>query len=271
MKYGIGSYCTTWAIGVPGFDAPENPLSPGGLLTLAKEKQILLVQIADNMPLQNLTEPELDELATISQAHGITVELGMRGSDPDLLLRYLHIAKKLSASLVRTLLTEKDLAICKTHIQAVLPAYTAAKVTLAFENHGLHTTKMLADFIHSFHSPYVGCCLDTVNSFGSLEGPDLVVQNLAPYTVNLHLKDFIIQRHPHQMGFEIIGASLGEGRLDITGIIDKIQQEKAMVSENMPTLILENWVPWQGNIEDTVLLETAWLDKGLVRLQQLFV
>ena len=57
--------------------------------------------------------------------------------------------------------------------------------------------------------PYVGICLDTVNSFGSLEGPEVVIETLAPYTVNLHIKDFDIRRTDHNMGFTIFGTPAG--------------------------------------------------------------
>ena len=97
----------------------------------------------------------------------------------------------------------------------VLPVFAAASVNLALENHGLHTSRELADLLRGIGNPVLGCCLDTVNSFGSLEGPEQVIRNLASHTICLHLKDFVIRRHPHQMGFEILGAPAGQGRLDI--------------------------------------------------------
>jgi sugar phosphate isomerase/epimerase len=68
----------------------------------------------------------------------------------------------------------------------------------------------------------VGICLDTVNSFGALEGPEAVLEARLPYTINLHVKDFVIRRHTHQMGFGIEGAPAGEGRLDIPAVLGRV-------------------------------------------------
>ncbi len=36
-----------------------------------------------------------------------------------------------------------------------------------------------------------------------------------PFTVNLHVKDFIIQRVGHQMGFTVTGTPLGKGMIQL--------------------------------------------------------
>ena len=78
---------------------------------------------------------------------------------------------------------------------------------------------LLADIVTSIDSPNVGICLDTVNSFGSLEGPAVVVEALGPYVVNLHVKDFSIRRHDHNMGFTLTGTPAGQGQLDLPWLL----------------------------------------------------
>jgi sugar phosphate isomerase/epimerase len=244
-------------------------MSAEALLDIASQLGVNRVQFADNMPLHHLDAATLKRLSNQAKQCGITLELGTRGSNPLLLLQYLEIAVILDAKLVRILLTEPDLEICRADLSEVLPAYAAIDVKLALENHGLHTSGELADFIRGMNSHALGCCLDTVNSFGSLEGPEQVIRNLAPHTINLHLKDFVIRRHPHQMGFEILGAPAGQGRLDIPRLWDAVKTASSRADRPDPGVILESWVPWQTNIADTIRLERQWLVESLSWLRAL--
>jgi sugar phosphate isomerase/epimerase len=118
--------------------------------------------------------------------------------------------------------------------------------------------KDLAAIIKRFESPYVGVCLDTVNSFGALEHPEQVVSELAPYVLSLHIKDFDIKRIESKMGFSIIGSPAGEGRLDIDGIIEQVRK----CGKN-PNIILELWTPFCENIENTIVIEAGWALKSI--------
>ncbi len=101
-------------------------------------------------------------------------------------------------------------------------------------------------------------CLDTVNSFAALEPPDVVVKTLAPYTLNLHIKDFEIERIGHELGFSIIGRPAGEGRLDIKWIVNCIKEKK-----RDPNAILELWTPFTENLDKTIQLENRWAEKSI--------
>jgi 3-oxoisoapionate decarboxylase len=269
MDVGIGSYCLTWAIGVDGYPVPENPMTETGLLELAAQLGVKRVQFADNMPLQHLDVATLKRLSSRAERAGITLEVGTRGSDPSLLMSYLDIASNMKAKLVRTLLTEPDLEKCRADLEQVLPAYSSAGVAIALENHGMHTSGELADLILSMDTRFLGCCLDTVNSFGSLEGPGQVIRNLAPHAICLHLKDFVILRHPHRMGFEITGAPAGQGRLNIPLLCAAVKSAAASAGRPEPGIVLESWVPWQGSTAETIRLERSWLEKSLDWLRAL--
>jgi len=276
MNIGIGSYCLTWSIGVNGWPLPACPMQAIDLLDLAISAGADRVQLADNLPLDKLTTQALHQLADKAEKSGMPIEIGLRGSEPERLLEYLSIAGTLKAGLVRTLLTERDLGICREHLSSVLPLYAAAGVTLALENHGLHSSSELAGLIDGLRkgmaateAALIGCCLDTVNSFGSLEGPEPVIRNLAPLAVNLHLKDFTIRRHTHQMGFEIIGTPAGKGRLDIPALLKTVRESAWAAGRQAPGIILELWVPWQGDIDATIHVERQWLAESLEWLHEL--
>ncbi len=264
MKLGIGSYSLAWATGVAGYDKPASPLTALGLLLKAAENDISLVQIADNIPLHTFSSIQMDEIKTAANSLGIELEIGTRGTEPSHLQQYLHIAEHLEAKLLRTLITVSDVNEAMQHIVQILPAFEKAGVSIAIENHGLHKTWQLAGLFDAIDSPWVGCCLDTVNSFGALENPDRVITELTPYILNLHIKDFEVTRVDHQMGFEVLGTPAGCGKLNINELLQTIRSHG-----KHPTAILELWTPYTRTIQETVELEDTWFNQSLAYLKAL--
>lgn len=262
MKLGISTYSLTWSIGVPGYPAPRKPIGAIDLLDIAHSNHIKLVQIADNLPLHHMTDAELLSLKEHADLLGIEIEVGTRGTDPGHLLLYLRIAKLLGSTLCRTLILDENLTKPARELQEVLPLFEASGVRIAVENHGLHTTKQLASLFDGFDSPFIGCCLDTVNSFSALDSPQTVIRELSPYVINLHLKDFDITRVDHQMGFMVLGKPAGYGKLDIDGLLRTVRH-----SHRDSNVILELWTPFTETVEKTVALERQWLDESLQYLQ----
>ncbi|CAI6052093.1 sugar phosphate isomerase/epimerase family protein [Cohnella sp. JJ-181] len=258
MRWGIGSYSLTWAVGVPGYAPPKRPLTAAGLLELARDHGASVVQYADNLPLHLLSGSAQDEIVKLANDWGIGIEVGLRGTTPDALRGYADIALKAGSPLVRTLITEPDIGLSYPEIEAVLPFYEKNGIVLAVENHGLHTTDQLVRLFRHFDSPSLGCCLDTVNSFGALESPDSVIRALAPYTANLHVKDFDIRRVDHQMGFSVLGTAAGQGRLNWA-----LLREALQASRWEPNWILELWTPFAGSVERTIDIEKEWFEESI--------
>ncbi|MGG1515614.1 sugar phosphate isomerase/epimerase [Paenibacillus oryzisoli] len=263
MKLGISSYTLTWSVGVPGYPPPLQPIDACGLLTIAREEQVALVQIADNLPLQAKSDNELLQLRRRAEEINIELEIGTRGTDPDHLRRYLQIARLLNSKLVRTLITTSDLSVAARDLAEIEPEFAHEGVLLAIENHGLHTTNQLIGLFQQLNSAHIGCCLDTVNSFGALEDPQRVIDALTPYLVNLHIKDFDIQRIDHQMGFSLLGTPAGAGRLDLNYLFGRIAEYG-----KTPTAILELWTPYCGTTENTIRKEHAWMKESLSNLRK---
>ena len=253
MKVGIGSWTYPWAIGVKGYP-PRDPLTAVGLLERARTLGAEVVQIADNLPLDAGSPAPLREAAA-----GITLELGTRGTDPEQLLRYLEYATALGARLLRTLPGGNG---DEQRLREVLPEFERHGVVLALENYELLPAAELARLVQRLDSPWVGVCLDTVNSLGALETPAYTIETLAPYAVNIHVKDFDIARVPHKMGFEVTGRPAGRGRLDLRSLLDHVR-----VHGRDPNLILEQWPPLCGSLEDTIANEAVWAHTGLKYLK----
>jgi sugar phosphate isomerase/epimerase len=258
MKLGIGSYTFAWSIGVPAYGVPADPVTAFDLVRIAADNGLSLVQLADNVPLHRWTADELERLRREASAVGVSLEVGTRGTEPALLREYLAVASRLGSPFVRTLATTPDLGLARQQLLEVLPEYEAVGVAIALENHGLHTTKQLTRLFDDVGSPLLGCCLDTVNSFSALDAPDRVVEDLTPYILNLHLKDFDISRVDHQMGFVVLGTPAGSGKLNIPKLLSAVR-----ASGRRPNAILELWPPYRGTVDETVALEREWFAQSM--------
>src|ERR1019366_6785840 len=104
MRLGISSYTFVWAIGVPGYPAPAEPLTPAALLDRA-----------------------------------VGLEIGTRGCTPGHLLRYLDLARRLNSPLVRVVLDAADDRPSPDEVVArlrqIAPEFERAGVSIAIENH----------------------------------------------------------------------------------------------------------------------------------------
>jgi 3-oxoisoapionate decarboxylase len=110
----------------------------------------------------------------------------------------------------------------------------------------------------------VGICLDSVNSLGAGEGLHEVVDRLAPFTINLHLKDYLIRRVWHKMGFVVEGVPAGDGMLNIPWLKGEIERHGRCTSA-----ILELWTPPEQELTATIAKEKAWVEKSIAFLQGL--
>ena len=262
FRVGISSWSFPWAVGVPGYPRPAQPLTAPDLIRKTAAFGLDLIQIADNLPLHELSEGELVDLVALARRAGVEIEVGTKGVEPDRLGRYLEIARICGAKLVRTLthseVNRPDLGQVAAWVRQVLPAYEEAGVALALENYERHTAGEFAALVRQVGSLNFGICLDTVNNLGALETTAQVLDELAPYVLSLHVKDFEIRRIPCGMGFTVTGAPAGAGRLDTRGLLAEIRRHG-----RDPHLILEQWPPFLGGLKETIEQEAAWAAQGV--------
>lgn len=268
MKIGISTYTYTWSMGVPGYDRPKEPMSAVDLLKQTHKMGINLVQLCDNLPLHDLSAEELRAVKETAEELNIKLEVGTRGVEPEHLRKYLHIANYLKSDILRIILQKNNGYVhieeaCQL-ISEVLPEFEAEGICIAVENHERHKVVELLELIKKLNSKYVGICLDTVNSFGALEGPEYVIKTLAPYTVNLHVKDFEIKRFDHMMGFRVTGTPAGSGMLDMKLVSEELSKYGKEVNA-----ILELWTPLTNSVEETIVKERQWAEQSVEYLKQL--
>jgi len=267
MRLGIGSYTYTWGIGFPG-QYPTHPLGPMDLLERARRLGVHVVQICDNLPLDGLSPDELGTLSSRATDWGIEIELGIRGIGPDRLRASLWLAQRLKSRILRVVVDTADHHPSADEVVQSIKASAhdleRAGVYLAVENHDRFTTETLVGMMEEIGSPMVGICLDTANSLGALEGPRVVVEALAPWTINLHVKDFVVRRTNYTMGFVVEGRPAGQGQLDIPWILQTLRATGRDLSA-----IVELWTPPEETLAATVAKEEAWAATSVAYLRGL--
>ena len=83
-----------------------------------------------------------------------------------------------------------------------------------------------------------------------------------PFFANWHVKDFAFTRTPGWVGFILTGCPLGEGLLPFGRTLELVRPLHRDIS-----LIIEHWLPWQGDSATTIALEQRWTEHNLSYLR----
>lgn len=267
MRLGIGTYTFAWAVGVQR-RLPARPLSAFDLLDEAERLGVKVVQFCDNLPLTRLSVSELHDFEQRVRSAGMKIELGARGLDHANLRDHLRLCERLGSPFLRLVIDspgdEPSAEATVARLQPILGEFAASGVRLAIENHDRFSSATLALIIAQLGVNHGGICLDTVNSFGALEGPEIVVRTLRDFTLCLHIKDFTIRRVNSNMGFVIEGCAAGQGRLNVPWLLRELEP-----CPNSFNAILETWVTPSNSLEETLARERAWAEQGIQYLRSL--
>jgi sugar phosphate isomerase/epimerase len=270
VEIGISSWTLPWSIGLDGYPEPPAPVGPIDLLDCAVDCGVKVVQFADNLPLVDLPDDALDEVAAYARDRGLAIELGTRSLDLDHLRRYLEVATRVQAPILRTVLSgsmlERDELMRAGHaLRDLVPDLERHDVVLALENNESFAAAEFAEIVAAADSPLVGICLDTANSLGRPETFWTVTEELAEQTVMFHAKDYEIHRIDTRMGFTIEGRPLGDGRVDFAAVLERLTAS----APGDFNVIIEHWPPFKGDIESTIESERRCLDRSLAFLRSL--
>lgn len=268
MQAGISSYTFTWAVGVPG-SVPSKPMSAYDLVEKCADYDLHIVQIADNLPLEDWTEKEIEDLRNFAAARNVIIEMGSRGLTGEHTMKCLRAAEKLHSPILRMVIDgkdfEPDLQTIIHTIKELEPELRKRRIKLAIENHDRFKARDFEQMIISAASEWIGICLDSVNSMGAGEGFETVSEILLPHTVNLHIKDFNVKRVTHKMGFLVEGLPAGKGFLNIEMLVSRLSEYGKCDSA-----ILELWTPPEAGIELTIKKEKEWADESVSFLKKIF-
>jgi sugar phosphate isomerase/epimerase len=268
-KLGISSWSYPWAIGVSKGPRLKKRLSAFDLLEKAAELGTGLVQIADNLPLEDLPWEALVKCKRFAIEHDIHMEVGTKGVDPKHLLKFLEIAHFMHSPIIRTMPAifgkRVDIAEVESNLRQVLPEFEKAGIIIVLENQEAYKAEELAGLMESIDHPNLRICLDLANSLGALEGPEFVMGKLGPWTGNFHFKDVAVVRSQTMMGFTVEGRPSGQGQVPVKWALEQLKNYGID-----HTTIIELWPPWQGDITSTVKLEEKWVVESMEYLRGLF-
>ncbi|PCJ94613.1 MAG: xylose isomerase [Flavobacteriaceae bacterium] len=116
-------------------------------------------------------------------------------------------------------------------IQRAEPIMRKHKMKLAIENHKDWRIDDFLEILEGVYSEWIGVTLDTGNNLSLLEDPMEVVKALAPYTYTVHLKDMAVEEY--EDGFLMSEVNLGDGFLDIEGMISIIRKHNPDIRFNL--------------------------------------
>lgn len=265
MKLGLSSFAFGWAVATPSPPAPE-PFTPDTLLDFAVAHDVPVIQFGDNLPLHTLRPSELDAFAGRARAKRVAIETGARGLTGERLQEYIEVSRRVGARLLRFVIDAKDYeppadAVVRL-VRNALPALRSAGIVLGIENHDRFPSVTLRRMIDTLASEHVGVCLDTANSLGAGEGINEVLAHLAPVCVNLHVKDFAIERLSYLMGFTVSGRPLGRGMLPLATVLATVARHG-----RCGTAVVELWPPPEKNKLDTLAKEVRWAEESIAALR----
>lgn len=123
---------------------------------------------------------------------------------------------------------KKDFERCQRTIALSEPVLRKYKMPLGIENHKGWRAGEQAAWLKRVGSEWVGVHFDFGNNVSLCEDPAETLRILHPYTVSCHIKDMSVE--PYEDGFLLSEVPLGEGFLDIKGMVASLKKK----DPNMP-------------------------------------
>lgn len=247
-------------------DEREAPSLPA-LVRQARAAGLEALQICENArPLQAAAREWRDAIRAAEQ-EGMALHVGCMTLDPEVLARYLDRASAIDGGgAVRLVLEdESGQAASRDRLERFLSAAAVrasdAGLMLALENHFHVPCRTLRQLAAPFPPGVVSFCVDTANSLRNWESAEQVFELLDERAAFYHVKDYRVQGS--NVGFEVSGAPLGEGALDLAGCVARMHARHAR-----PLVFLETWVPTTGNRQADMAREAEWLAQSLQALQR---
>ncbi len=123
------------------------------------------------------------------------------------------------------------------------PHLRKRRMRIAIENHKNLRTPDLLDFMDRIQSEYVGLTFDFGNNYVLMEDPLEMAQALAKYVYSSHIKDHLLKEY--EDGFLLHDAVLGEGVIDLPGVMRTLRQANPDIRFTLETMTRDALkVPW---------------------------
>ena len=270
MKLGLDSYSTR-----------NSGLDPLGVLDLAGSLGLEGV-LFELSPFESFRDRDLQAVRDAAAAKGRYVHLGMgslfgwhpmaekgrrllaeagydvSGSDAQIAIHHLHIARKLGSPLLRcvagNLFTRDEghdmAALADEAVKILREVCKAAEdlsIKVAVENHADFTVRELASILARVASPALGFTVDCANLAFDLDDPVRLAGIMAPYALTTH---FLRTAE----GLALENCSLADGQIDLVAIAAILARHNPAIHLNIE--IHSQFAPFRLNI-----LEAGFFDR----------
>jgi sugar phosphate isomerase/epimerase len=105
---------------------------------------------------------------------------------------------------------------------------------IGLENHKDWTAEEMPALLRSYSSEYLGACIDFGNNLSLLDDSMEVVEALAPFLINTHIKDMGVEEY--EEGFLLSEVPLGTGILDLKRIVALLRARRPAVKFSLDML-----------------------------------
>jgi sugar phosphate isomerase/epimerase len=125
-------------------------------------------------------------------------------------------------------------ADAKAKIERAIPIVNKYRLPLGIENHKDWTVEEYVIMLKRYSSEYLGVCVDFGNNMSLLDDPMEVVEGLAPYVINSHIKDMAVEEY--EDGFLLSEVPLGSGLLDLKRMVAILRKARPNVRFSLDML-----------------------------------
>lgn len=105
---------------------------------------------------------------------------------------------------------------------------------LGLENHKDWTVAEMVPLLKEYSSEYLGACIDWGNNLSLLDDPMELIEGLAPYSINSHIKDMAVEEYAD--GFLLAEVPLGQGIFPLKRMLDTILKHRPKVKFSLDML-----------------------------------
>ncbi|GIU75595.1 MAG: hypothetical protein KatS3mg004_2682 [Bryobacteraceae bacterium] len=116
-----------------------------------------------------------------------------------------------------------------------VPLAEKHRLPLGIENHKDFTAQEMPEIFRKYSSEYFGACIDFGNNLALLDEPMELIEALAPWVINTHVKDMAVQEYAD--GFLLSEVPLGKGIVDLRRAIAILRARRPSVRFTMDTLV----------------------------------
>ena len=196
-----------------------------------------------NVDLENDDPQRLAEVKAAAEAHGLYLEYNVSFNAPcdprvnETVENALRKAQAIGADLVKFSLDIKrprplygtcfhpdvmrQLSERYQEFKANIPLIEKTGIKVAIENHCDTYADEVVWLIEQLSHPQIGACVDTINSFVVLEGPEEAMKKLAPYAFCCHFCDNALVVDAN--GTHSIGVAIGKGDIDCLKVLQTLK------------------------------------------------